>query len=92
MGLIYFVAQLMGAFAGYSLLRCLVPFELVIDNDFCITAPSERIDNHTAFLIEFMLTAAFVLISSGIWNSKHHESAAIKIGLTVFLLGLVGVC
>jgi len=89
MAFIYFVAQMLGAFIGYGLLKALLPEAVFIEQDnFCVTQPM-NVSSTQAFGIEFAATSILIIVCCGVWdprNSKHHDSVAIRFGLAVACL------
>ncbi|XP_051859733.1 aquaporin AQPcic isoform X1 [Drosophila sulfurigaster albostrigata] len=90
MALLYFVAQLLGAFIGYGLLITLIPDSVKgIGAGLCVTLPHPQISSPQAFGIEFTATAILIIVCCGVWdprNAKHHDSVAIRFGLAVACL------
>lgn len=94
----YVVAQVMGAFCGYGLLKIFIPDNFinvpVESHGFCVTTVDLNIATWQALGIEFFLTFALVLVNCGGWDprNKHfQDSIAIKIGLSVACLSIAGV-
>lgn len=73
---LYFVAQLLGGYLGYALLRVVTPSEFFHDNKFCVSAPS--VTDFEGFIIEFIITIILVFVYCGMIdprNIKHHGKA-----------------
>lgn len=87
MALVYLVAQLLGAFIGYGLLKLLVPTNVVdVGHGLCVTLPHSEISVAQAFGIEFVVTSILILVCCGVWdprNSNFHDSVGIRFGLAV---------
>ncbi|KAH8316500.1 hypothetical protein KR067_009182, partial [Drosophila pandora] len=87
MALVYFVAQLLGAFIGYGLLKLLMPTSVVeVGAGLCVTLPHTEVTVAQAFGIEFVVTSILILVCCGVWdprNSKFHDSVPIRFGLAV---------
>lgn len=93
---IYFVAQMLGGFIGFGILKALVPAEAIRANNssagLCSTVPRADISIFQALIIEFIITMVLILICCGVWdprNAKHGDSAAIKFGFTITTLACV---
>ncbi|XP_068144014.1 aquaporin AQPcic-like [Drosophila tropicalis] len=87
---LYVVAQLLGAFIGYGLLKVLLPeTTLSAGVGLCVTVPHAEVTSAQAFGIEFVITAILILVCCGVWdprNSKFHDSVAIRFGLAIACL------
>ncbi|XP_030372201.1 aquaporin AQPcic [Scaptodrosophila lebanonensis] len=90
MAFVYFVAQMLGAFIGYGLLKVLLPEEtMTVGSGLCVTAPHPTISSIQGCGIEFVVTAILILVCCGVWdprNSKFHDSVAIRFGLAISCL------
>lgn len=94
---LYFVAQLIGSFMGFGLLKVVTPaskFSHTFANssiestfELCMTLPETSISSWQAVLIEFVATAVLILTCCACaWdkrNSNHHDSLPLRFGLTV---------
>ncbi|CAG9810125.1 unnamed protein product [Chironomus riparius] len=92
LGILYILTQLAGATIGYGLLKLLIPLNF-IPADHCTTQPLDSISSVQAFLIEFFLTSALILISCSHWdprNRHNSDSIPLRMGLTVAGLGITG--
>lgn len=72
---VYFVAQLLGSFLGYGLLRAVTPVSigLNLDDNFCVSAPA--VPTFEALCVEFIITSILILVCCGVWdprNANHH--------------------
>ncbi|XP_017837135.1 aquaporin AQPcic-like [Drosophila busckii] len=92
MSLVYFVAQIVGAFAGYALLQIVMPYSTMhMPNGFCVTLPHFAVSPAQAFGIEFLSTAILLFICCGVWdprNAAHHDSVPVRFGLAVACLAI----
>lgn len=93
MVLVYCVAQLLGAFIGYGLLKTLVPENTIMvdgaKHGLCVTVVHEDITSLQGLAIEFIVTSVLIAVCCGVWdprNSKYHDSVAIRFGLAVACL------
>lgn len=98
MGAVYFVAQVLGGFMGFGVLKAVTPshvFDRVGNSTgLCTTMPSDTVSPMQAVAVEFLLTMVLVLVCCGVWdprNAKHHDSVPLRFGLAVACLALVGV-
>lgn len=93
MAVFYVIAQIIGSFIGVGLLRVVVPSKLLnetSDAGFCMTMPHSDLSNVQALAIEFIATAVLVLVNLAVWdhrNAKYQDSAPLKFGFVVFVLG-----
>ena len=91
----YVIAQLLGAYMGYGLLRFITPMKMFAGNNgFCVTLPSDDISIGQAFMVEFVITAVLIFVCCGVWdprNGKLHDSVPLRFGLAVTCLALSGV-
>lgn len=91
MALGYFVAQCIGGFMGFGMLKILTPTDVFSEAlekgaGFCVTFPNSRITTVQALGIEFLATAVLTLVCCGVWdprNKKFHDSVPIRFGLTI---------
>ncbi|XP_058053743.1 aquaporin-like isoform X1 [Anopheles bellator] len=96
MALAYAVAQCIGGFMGYGVLKILTPaavFDVAKENGagFCVTQPNGLISHLQATGIEFVATMVLILVCCGVWdprNAKHHDSVALKFGFTIGALAV----
>lgn len=100
MGAVYFVAQLLGGFMGFGILKAISPAhvfarpENVTSVGICTTMPALSVSPVQAVAVEFLLTMVLILVCCGVWdprNAKHHDSIPLRFGLAVACLALVGV-
>lgn len=89
---IYFVAQLIGAFMGFGLLKVVTPVSIFNQTSgsavgLCTTIPHASVSPLQAVLIEFVATAVLILTCCACaWdkrNANHHDSLPLRFGLTV---------
>lgn len=98
MGAVYFVAQILGAFMGFGILKAVSPADVFVKADgavgLCTTVPSPLISPLQAVAVEFLITMVLILVCCGVWdprNAKHHDSVPVRFGLAIACLALVGV-
>ncbi|CAH1953463.1 unnamed protein product [Acanthoscelides obtectus] len=94
---LYLGGQFLGSLTGYGLLKTLVPQEYIKrsqDNvSLCSPEPNPKLQDAQIVFMEFLLTFFLVLIVCSAWdnrNSTKLDSLAIKLGLAVAGLALVG--
>lgn len=92
LGGIYFVAQAVGSFMGFGLLKFVTPTEIFAPNGanstgLCMTIPHESLSASQAILLEFMGTSVVILICCACaWdprNAHNHDSLPLRFGLAV---------
>lgn len=99
MSALYIVAQVIGSFLGFGLLKVLTPSEIFRPKDatgpgVCTTAPHDDSDAMRVFAIEFFATMSLILLCCGVWdprNAKTTDSNAIKFGFTIIVLSMAAV-
>uniref|UniRef100_T1PJL7 Major intrinsic protein n=1 Tax=Musca domestica TaxID=7370 RepID=T1PJL7_MUSDO len=91
----YVIAQIVGAYCGYGLLKLFLPENLVFvpgnDTGLCMTSVHKDIDNWQALGIEFCITTTLIFVCCGVWdprNKSHQDSVAIRFGLAVACLSI----
>jgi len=96
MALLYCVAQLLGAFIGYGLLKAVIPPSAIhvegASHGLCVTVTHDEISTMQGFGIEFIITAVLILVCCGVWdprNSKFHDSVPVRFGLAISCLACV---
>lgn len=77
MGILFVIAEVIGATLGYGLLYALTPSEYLnnTEHGLCTTVPHESINTSQAFFIEFCLTFTLILIVSGVWDPRNRENS-----------------
>lgn len=97
-GIIYFVAQILGGFMGFGVLKAVTPSEWMQvaagANGICSTVPAASVSPIQAVALEFLITMVLILVCCGVWdprNANHHDSVPVRFGLAVACLALVGV-
>ncbi|XP_073838039.1 aquaporin-like [Musca autumnalis] len=92
---VYVLAQILGAYCGYGLLKLFLPANVILvpgsDTGLCMTSVHSDIDNWQALGIEFCITIALVFVCCGTWdprNKSHQDSVAIRFGLAVACLSI----
>lgn len=93
MGILYFIAQMVGAILGHRLLIAVTPYKVLDDSKgqcgVCAVVPHEDMNEFTVFIIEFIATSVLVAMCCSFWdarNQKKQDSAPLKVGLTIILL------
>ncbi|KAM7360210.1 aquaporin AQPcic-like isoform 1-T1 [Cochliomyia hominivorax] len=91
----YVGAQLVGSYAGYSLLMFLLPKSFLPNendvNGFCVTMPHSEFGILKAIVIEFIITSTLILFTCSIWdprNEKLRETLALRFCFAVVCMGL----
>lgn len=96
MSVIYILAQVIGSFLGFGLLKLLTPPhifrpETSTGAGICSTVPQEDMTVLQTFALEFFATMGLIFVCCGVWdprNAKTTDSTAIKFGLTVAALSI----
>ncbi|XP_017108120.2 aquaporin isoform X1 [Drosophila bipectinata] len=95
MALAYFVAQMVGAFIGYGLLKAVLPDSAIYSSDtpngVCITALNSTLTSWQGVTVEFLITCVLIAICCGVWdprNAKNTDSVAVRFGLAISCLSL----
>lgn len=90
---IYFVGQLLGALAGYGLLKAVTPSDFLNGGNgtvgVCSPAINPNITPTQGLLVEFIVSLILTLVCCGVWdhrNSTKHDSAPIRFGFTIAVL------
>lgn len=99
MSILYIVAQIIGSFLGFGLLKIITPPEIfrpetAIGSGVCSTVPHEAVGTIQAFAMEFFATMSLILLCCGVWdprNAKSTDSNAIKFGFTIIVLSIAAV-
>lgn len=93
MGILFVIAEIIGATLGYGLLYALTPSKYVNTSPgLCTTVPHAEISIAQAFFIEFFLTFTLMLIISGVWDPRNRDngdSIPLRIGINFKLLFLI---
>ena len=83
----YILTQLLGAVVGYELLKSLIPQNYIKNPDgeiaLCVTSVNNSISLFEAFMIEFILTSALILISCSHWDPNNRllgDSVPLRMG------------
>jgi aquaporin rerated protein, invertebrate len=69
------VAQIIGGYLGYGLLRAVIPSDKFDGNGFCVSLPGQGVSQTHGLVIEFLITSILIMICGGVWdprNAKHH--------------------
>lgn len=91
MSCLYILAQFLGAFLGYGLLKLATPASIFVPG-ICQTLPAKHLNDFQAFLIEFCATTILILVCCGVWDprsAKNTDSIPLKFGFTVAALSIV---
>lgn len=97
---LYVVAQLLGAFMGFGLLKWLTPDSIFsplnivngteVEPVLCLTMPHSSLSALQAVVLEFVATSVLILTCCACaWDSRnanHHDSLSLRFGLTIVLL------
>ncbi|XP_037048347.1 aquaporin AQPAe.a-like isoform X3 [Bradysia coprophila] len=95
MACIYFMAQMMGGFMGFGLLKLVIPTDTFSPANetngpgLCTTIPRYDVTDFQALTIEFVATAVLILVCCAVWderNSHLHDSVALRFGFVIFML------
>ncbi len=95
MASIYFMAQMLGGFMGFGLLKLVIPRETFNPSNstegpgLCTTMPGEGVSVIQALTIEFVATTVLILVCCAVWderNSHLHDSVALRFGFVIFML------
>lgn len=97
-GILYIIAQCIGAIVGYGFLKIVTPIDLLYANNyssvdsFCVTQLNGKIYPIQGFLIELAATGVLMFMCSAVWDSRNannSDSTPIKFGLVVAALCMV---
>ncbi|XP_023037016.1 aquaporin AQPcic isoform X1 [Drosophila willistoni] len=95
MALAYFVAQMLGAFIGYGLLKAVMPENSIYSEEtpegVCVTFIHGNLTPLQGVFIEFLITCVLISICCGVWdprNAKFEDSVGVRFGLAVSCLSL----
>lgn len=94
---VYIVAQSLGAFAGFGLLKLLTPrrvFEKssAIGSGNCMIRPNPEMKIGQSLAIEYIATTCLVLICCGVWdkrNTQFMDSLTLRFGLALTALVVI---
>jgi aquaporin related protein len=90
MGLVYVIAQFIGATLGYGLLKILVP-EKYAGDGFCVTTLNENISVIQGLGIETVITTLLILICCAVWDKRNAEKAdslPLRFGLAIAAISM----
>ncbi|XP_051162704.1 aquaporin-4-like isoform X2 [Leptopilina boulardi] len=93
-GILYVIAQFIGAIIGYGMLMVVTPYMLLDDglgknNPFCVTLVHPEISISQAILIETLCTGCILLGASATWDPRcahTTDSTALRFGFSVAAL------
>lgn len=92
---IYFMAQMLGGFMGFGLLKLVIPRNIFNPTNstegpgLCTTMPHEDVSNIQALTIEFVATTVLILVCCAVWDERNahlHDSVALRFGFVIFML------
>ena len=87
MGILFVIAEIVGATLGYGLLYALTPAKYIATQPgLCTTVVHDEITITQAFFIEFFLTFTLILIISGVWDPRNRDngdSIPVRIGESI---------
>lgn len=93
MACIYFMAQMLGGFMGFGLLKLVIPSQIFRPNStepgLCTTMPSKGISDIQALTIEFVATTVVILVCCAVWDHRNdhlHDSVSLRFGFLIFML------
>lgn len=88
----YCVAQLLGAFIGYGLLKVLVASEVMLNDvnvGLCVTHVHPSISSVQGAFLELIGTGTLIWVICGVWdprNAKGHDAVPLKLGFAITAL------
>ncbi|XP_033247478.1 aquaporin-like isoform X1 [Drosophila miranda] len=95
MAISYFVAQMVGAFIGYGLLKAVMPESAIYSSStssgVCVTSLHSSLTGLQGVVIEFLITSALIAICCGVWdprNAKNQDSVPVRFALAIACLSL----
>ncbi|CAH0763874.1 unnamed protein product [Diatraea saccharalis] len=91
-GVVYIVAELVGASLGYGILIGVAPVDMAGEG-VCLTLPHSNINEWQAVGVEILLSAALSLVNCSVWdpvNESRQDSVPLKYALTISGLALAG--
>lgn len=92
---IYVMAQLLGGFMGFGLLKLVIPSHIFNPSNssegpgLCTTMPHEDISDIQALTIEFVATTVLILVCCAVWDHRNvnlHDSVSLRFGFLIFML------
>lgn len=95
---VYVVAQSLGAFAGFGLLKVLTPRKVfaesaaAIGSGNCMIRPNAEMSIGHSLAVEYVASTCLVLICCGVWdkrNAHNQDSLPIRFGLALTALAVV---
>ncbi|XP_031636912.1 aquaporin AQPAn.G-like [Contarinia nasturtii] len=97
MAVVYFFAQLIGAYIGYGLLMVMTPTDVFEmsgggGHGVCVTAPHPGLSPFQAVTMEYLSTTILILICGGVWdprNAHQQDSIPVKFGFAITAIGTV---
>ncbi|KAM7361468.1 aquaporin AQPAe.a-like [Cochliomyia hominivorax] len=88
--IVYCVGQILGATAGFGLLKAVSP---PMPENFCMSLPDKQLNILQIFVVEFVLSAILTVVVCAIWDSSNagrHDSLPIRLGFTLGCLVFTG--
>ncbi|XP_015600099.1 aquaporin AQPAe.a isoform X4 [Cephus cinctus] len=94
-GLVYLLAQTIGAVLGYGLLKAMTPHDLLHNGNpnatdtFCVTDLHDKVSAVQGLFAEGLATGILTFFACSIWdsrNAKNTDSVALKFGFAVAVL------
>lgn len=95
----YFIAQTLGAFMGFGLLKILTPPEIFDPSNgttigLCSTVPHPSLTEFQALSIEFLATTVLIFTVCGVWDPRNAtciDSLPLRFGFAITAIGSVAV-
>lgn len=95
--LVYFVAEMLGALAGYGLLKWLIPRHIEAQtmgdsyDGMCVTVLHTDFSEWHGVVVEFIATGVLILLCCACWdprNAQQTDSLPLKFGFAVTTLSI----
>ncbi|KAJ8942301.1 hypothetical protein NQ318_005619 [Aromia moschata] len=93
MGIVYVVAQFLGALFGFAILKELMPKDYVKPG-FCMTLPHSLISHQQALIIETLITTILIMVVCAVWdkrNTDKPDSVPLRFAFIVVAISMVAV-
>ncbi|KAJ8942290.1 hypothetical protein NQ318_005608 [Aromia moschata] len=91
MGVVYVVAQFVGAISGFALLKILIPQDYTKPG-FCMTLPHSLITTLQALAIETIITSVLIIVVCAVWdkrNADKPDSVPLRFGFVIVAISMV---
>lgn len=93
---LYFVAQIIGALAGYGAVMLVTPshyfeHDSAVGPGICSPGVNKQLNVFQGLAVEFIATGILILVCCAVWDRKNtdkHDSLTIRFGLTVAVLAM----